>query len=33
MLVSESTENFKPILIMHGDDWSINGKIISVIKG
>jgi SOS-response transcriptional repressor LexA len=33
MLVSESTENFKPILIMRGDDWSINGKIISVIKG
>lgn len=32
MLVSESTESFKPILIMPGDDWLINGKIISVIK-
>lgn len=32
MLVSESTENFKPILIMQGDDWLINGKIVSVIK-
>lgn len=32
MLVSESTEDFKPILIMPGDDWLINGKIISVIK-
>ncbi len=32
MLVSESTENFKPILIMSGDDWLINGKIVSVIK-
>lgn len=32
MLVSESTEDFKPILIMPGDDWLINGKIISIIK-
>jgi repressor LexA len=32
MLVSESTENFKPILIISGDDWLINGKIITVIK-
>src|SRR5262249_14001385 len=32
MLVSESTEKFKPILIMEGDDWSVNGKIVGVIK-
>lgn len=32
MLVSESTENFKPILIMHGDDWLINGKVVGVFK-
>lgn len=32
MLMSESTEKFKPILIMPGDDWAINGKIIAVIK-
>jgi repressor LexA len=32
MLVSESTENFKPILIMPDDDWLINGKVISIIK-
>lgn len=32
MLVSESTENFKPILIMSGDDWLINGKIVSIVK-
>ncbi len=32
MLLSESTEKFKPILIMEGDDWAINGKIIRVIK-
>lgn len=33
MLVSESTEEFKPILIMAGDDWLINGKIVQVLKG
>ncbi len=32
MLISESTESSKPILIMPGDDWLINGKIIQVIK-
>lgn len=32
MLVSESTEKFKPILIMPGDEWFINGKIVGVIK-
>lgn len=32
MLVSESTEKFKPILIMQGDDWVVNGKILSVLK-
>lgn len=32
MLVSESTEKHKPILIMSGDDWVINGKILSVVK-
>ncbi len=32
MLVSESTENFKPIFIMPGDDWVVNGKIVGVMK-
>lgn len=32
LLVSESTENIKPILISPGDDWIINGKIVGVIK-
>lgn len=32
MLVSESTEKFKPILIMEGDDWQINGKVVGVLK-
>jgi repressor LexA len=32
MLVSESTEDFKPIFIMPGDDWVVNGKIIGVMK-
>ena len=31
-LVSESTETFKPILILPGDDWFVNGKILSVMK-
>jgi repressor LexA len=31
-LLSESTEEFKPILIMAGDDFAINGKIVGVIK-
>jgi repressor LexA len=32
MLLSESTEAFKPIFIMSGDDWTMNGKIVAVIK-
>ena len=32
MLISESTENFKPIFIMPGDDWVVNGKIVAVMK-
>lgn len=32
MLISESTVKFKPILIMPGDDWAVNGKIVGVIK-
>lgn len=31
-LVSESTEKFKPIFIMPGDNWVVNGKIIAVVK-
>lgn len=32
VLSSESTELFKPILIMPGDDFAINGKMVGVIK-
>ena len=32
VLSSESTEKYKPILIMAGDDFAINGKVIAVIK-
>ena len=32
MLVSESTESFKPIYVMEGDNWVVNGKIIAVVK-
>jgi repressor LexA len=32
MLVSESTEKFKPIFVMEGDNWVVNGKIIAVVK-
>lgn len=32
MLLSESTEQFKPIIIMPGDDFAINGKVVGVIK-
>lgn len=32
VLLSESTENFKPIIIMPGDDFAINGKVVGVIK-
>jgi repressor LexA len=32
MLVSESTEPWKPIFMLPGDDWAVNGKIVSVIK-
>lgn len=31
-LLSESSETFKPIFILPGDDFAINGKIIAVIK-
>ena len=31
-LMSESSQNFKPIFIQDGDDFAINGKIITVIK-
>ena len=31
-LVSESSEKFKPIYILPGDDFAVNGKIITVIK-
>ncbi len=31
-LLSESSEVFKPIFILSGDDFAINGKIIAVIK-
>lgn len=31
-LLSESSESFKPIFILPGDDFAINGKIIAVIK-
>lgn len=31
-LVSESTEDFKPIYIQSSDNYAINGKIIDVIK-
>lgn len=32
MLLSESTEAFKPIIILPGDDFAINGKVVGVIK-
>lgn len=31
-LMSESSEDFKPIFIQEGDDFAINGKILTVIK-
>lgn len=31
-LVSESTENYKPIFLYEGDDYMVNGKIIGVIR-
>ncbi|MDO8745955.1 MAG: transcriptional repressor LexA [Candidatus Brocadiaceae bacterium] len=31
-LMSESSEDFKPIFIQDGDDFAINGKILAVIK-
>src|SRR3989338_4344425 len=31
-LVSESTEPWKPIFMLPGDDWAVNGKIVGVIK-
>lgn len=32
ILSSESTESFKPIIILPGDDFAINGKVVGVIK-
>ena len=31
-LVSETTEPWKPIFMLAGDDWVVNGKIVAVIK-
>ncbi len=31
-LVSESTEDYKPIFIHEGDDYVVNGKVVGVIK-
>jgi len=31
-LISETTEKWKPIFIMPGDDWVVNGKIVAVVK-
>ena len=32
ILSSESSESFKPIIILPGDDFAINGKVVGVIK-
>ena len=32
ILSSESSEQFKPIIILPGDDFAINGKVVGVIK-
>ncbi|MDO8521357.1 MAG: transcriptional repressor LexA [bacterium] len=32
-LVSETTEPWKPIFMLPGDDWAVNGKIVGVLKG
>ncbi len=32
VLSSESSESFKPIIILPGDDFAINGKVVGVIK-
>ena len=32
LLSSESSESFKPIIILPGDDFAINGKVVGVIK-
>jgi len=32
MLVSESTQDFPPIVIHENDDYSINGRVVQVIK-
>ena len=32
ILSSESSETFKPIIILPGDDFAINGKVVGVIK-
>jgi repressor LexA len=31
-LVSESTKSYKPIYILPGDDFAVNGKIVAVVK-
>lgn len=31
-LVSESTQNYKPIFLYEGDDYMVNGRIIGVIR-
>lgn len=32
ILSSESSEPFKPIIILPGDDYAVNGKVVGVIK-
>lgn len=32
ILLSESSETFKPIIILPGDDFAINGKVVGVMK-
>jgi SOS regulatory protein LexA len=32
ILSSESSETFKPIIIMQGDDYAVNGKVVGVMK-
>lgn len=31
-LISESTEKWKPIFVVAGDNWLINGKVVGVVK-
>jgi SOS-response transcriptional repressor LexA len=32
VLLSESTENHRPIFIHEGDDFVVSGKVVSIIK-